>query len=61
MKDNPIFTNFKIVSFRDWANKHRLCPKEQLINSEDGRTFRFLKCLKHNELYYMGEIIGDRL
>jgi len=52
----PIFPNFKVITFKEWATKHKAHKKETDIFEADNRRFRFIWCLECNELYYMGEI-----
>lgn len=52
----PIFPNFKVITFKEWAEKHKDHKKETNIMEADNRKFRFAICLECEEYYYMGEV-----
>ena len=51
------FADFRVVKFRDWLNKHRNCKTETIVGQgKCGDGFRFVKCEKCMEAYFVGKV-----
>ena len=57
MEEEFKFVDFRITKLRDWLNDHRDCKKEIIIgNGKCGDGFRFIKCEKCKEAYFVGKV-----